>query len=81
MILKNIEGSSCVLQGLGKTGNVSQDNRNLGRDLNSLLPKYEAGTKQFTMEFFFPCSLWSSKTIILIKQKHWQNSIPPLLFV
>jgi hypothetical protein len=51
-----MEGSGCVLQGLRKTGNVSQDNQNLGRDLNPLLPKYEAGTKQFTMEFFFPAA-------------------------
>ena len=51
-----MEGSVCVLQGLRKTGNVSQDNLNLGRDLNSLLAKCEAGAKQFTMEFFFPAA-------------------------
>jgi len=50
-----MEGSGCVLQGLRKTGNFSH-NRNLGRDLNSLLPKYEAGTKQFAMEFFLPAA-------------------------
>jgi hypothetical protein len=51
-----MEGSVCVLQGLRKTGNISQDNLNLGRDLNSLLAKCEAGAKQFTMEFFFPAA-------------------------